>query len=284
MGMPTSDASAAVQWLAGDTAQCELIAGVVGRVERDDGVEWLRKRDQRRRLARVRIADGRSLFVKHYLANERHALRDAWKDRLGLATAQREWRTLVRLRAAGLPVPAPLAHVRIASGEHVMVMEWIEGVPLATALADRAQRRSLLAALAALVRKLHDAGWVHRDLHRENVLVAGAAPVLIDLQAARRSRSEAARIRDLGQLDDSLGRILSRGDRVRLRAAALGAARPLDAVGRARVRAVGDASLAHARAHALSRSRRSLRAGRRFSEIECAGGRGLVSRAVDPAA
>jgi tRNA A-37 threonylcarbamoyl transferase component Bud32 len=273
-----------VQWLAGDAALREQIAAAVARVERDDGVEWVRKRDQRRRLARVPLADGRSLFVKHYLANDRHALRDAWKERLGLATAQREWRTLVRLRAAGLPVPAPLAHVRIASGEHVMVMEWIEGVPLATALASRVQRRPLLAALAALVRKLHDAGWVHRDLHGENVLVAGAAPVLIDLQAARRSWSEAARIRDLGQLDHSLQQILSRGDRVRLRAAALGAARPLDAGGRARVRAVGDASLAHARAHALSRSRRSLRAGRRFQAFECAGGRGLVSRAVDPAA
>jgi tRNA A-37 threonylcarbamoyl transferase component Bud32 len=284
MGMPTSDASAAVQWLAGDTAQRELISGVVGRVERDDGVEWLRKRDQRRRLARVPLADGRSLFVKHYLANDRHALRDAWKERLGLATADREWRTLVRLHAARLPVPAPLAHVRIASGEHVVVMEWIDGVPLATALADAAQRRPLLAALAALVRKFHEAGWVHRDLHRENVLVADGAPVLIDLQAARRSRSDAARLRDLGRLDHSLRQILSRGDRVRLRAAVLGARRPLDAQGRARVRAVGLASLARARAHAISRSQRSLRAGRRAQALECAGGRGLVSRAFDPAA
>ena len=108
--------------------------------------------------------------------------------------------------------------------------------------------------------------------------------MLIDLQAARRSRSERARIRDLGRLDHSLRRILSRGDRVRLRADALGVARPLDAEGRAHVRAVGDASLARARAHAASRARRSLRAGRRAQALECAGGRGLVSRAFDPAA
>ena len=273
-----------MQWLAGDTALRGEIADVIARMERDDGVDWLRRRDRRRRLARVRLADGRSLFAKHYLASDRHAFRDAWKERLGLSTARREWRELVRLRAAGLPVPAPLAHVRLASGEHVVVMEWIEAVTLAAALADAKQRRPLLAALGALVQKLHAAGWVHRDLHRENVLVSNGGLVLIDLQAARRSRSEAARIRDLGRLDHSLRRILSRGDRVRLRAAALGAARPLDASGRARVRAVGRAALARARTHAASRARRSLRAGRRAQALECAGGRGLVSRAFEPAA
>jgi tRNA A-37 threonylcarbamoyl transferase component Bud32 len=276
--------TAAVQWLAGDTALGAEIAEAVARIERDDGVEWLRKRDRRRRLARVRLADGRSLFVKHYLASDRHTFRDAWKERLALSTAQREWRTMVRLRAAALPVPAPLAHVRIASGEHVVVMEWIDGVPLGAALAAGARRRSLIAALGALVRKLHGAGWVHRDLHREDVLVAADRLVLIDLQAARRSKSDSARIRDLGRLDHSLRRILSRADRVRLRAAALGAAWPLGAQDRARVRGVGDASLARARAYAASRARRSLRAGRRAQEIECAGGRGLVSRAFDPAA
>jgi len=273
-----------VQWLAGDTALRAEIQELVARIERDDGVEWLRRRDRRRRLARVALRDGRSLFAKHYLANDRHGLRDALKERLGLATAQREWRTLVRLRGAKLPVPAPLAHVRIASGEHVVVMEWIDAVPLAAALADAARRRALLAALGALVRQLHEAGWVHRDLHRENVLVADGRLVLIDLQAARRSHGETARIRDLGRLDHSLRRILSRGDRVRLRAAALGVERPLDAAGRARVRDVGRASLARARTHAASRARRSLRAGRRAQPLECDGGRGLVSRAFDPAA
>jgi tRNA A-37 threonylcarbamoyl transferase component Bud32 len=276
--------TAAVQWLAGDTARRAEIADVVARMERDDDVDWLRRRDRRRRLARVRLADGRSLFVKHYLASDRHAFRDAWKEWLGLSTARREWRALVRLRLAGLPVPAPLAHVRLTSGEHVVVMEWIDAVPLAAALADAKQRRPLLAALGGLVHKLHGAGWVHRDLHRENVLVADGSLVLIDLQAARRSRSHAARIRDLGRLDHSLRRILSRGDRVRLRAAALGAARPLDAAGRARVRAVGHASLDRARTHAASRARRSLREGRRAQALECAGGRGLVSRGFDPAA
>jgi tRNA A-37 threonylcarbamoyl transferase component Bud32 len=273
-----------VQWLAGDASLRAEIGAAIARLERDDGVEWLRRREQRRELARVPLAGGRSCFAKHYLASDRHAWRDAWKARLGLATAQREWRALALLRAAGIPVPAPLAHVRLASGEHVVVMEWIDGAPLALALADTARRRPLLAAVGALVRALHDAGWVHRDLHRENILVANGAPVLIDLQAARRSRGAAARLRDLGRLDHSLRRLLSRGDRVRLRAAALGADRPFDRESRARVCAVGVASLARARAHAASRARRSLRAGRRAQRFAHSGGRGLVSRAFDPAA
>src|SRR5258706_404655 len=83
------------------------------------------------------------------------------------AAAPREWRPLTRLRASGIPVPAPLGLARLASGEHVLVTEWIDGVPLAEALANAAERRAVLAAVGALVRTLHDAGWVHRDLHRE---------------------------------------------------------------------------------------------------------------------
>ena len=273
-----------MQWLAGDVARRAELECAIERLERGDGVEWLRRRDQRRRLARIPLANGGACFAKHYLAGGRHPWRDAWKRWLRLGAAQREWRMLVRLRAARVPVPAPLAHMRLGSGEHVLVTEWIAGTPLADALADGAQRRSVLAALGALVRTLHGAGFVHRDLHRENILIANGAPVLIDLQAARRTRSVAARLRDLGRLDHSLRRVLSLGDRVRLRAAALGARRPFDAQARAQVRAVGRASLARARTHAASRARRSLRAGRRAQRFEYGGGRGLVSRAFDPAA
>jgi tRNA A-37 threonylcarbamoyl transferase component Bud32 len=273
-----------VQWLAGDPSLRAEIERAVARLEDDDGVEWLRRRDPRRRLARVPLAGERSCFAKHYLANDRHLWRDAWKEWLGLAAARREWRALVRLRAAGVPVPAPLAHVRIGSGEHVVFTEWIDAAPLGAALADAAQRRTLLAAVGSLVRTLHETGWVHRDLHRENILIARGGPVLIDLQAARRARSAGARIRDIGRLDHSLRRQLTRGDRVRLRVAALGLARPFDDAARALVRAAGRASLAHARSHAASRARRSLRAGRRAQHFEHEGGSGLVSRAFDPAA
>jgi tRNA A-37 threonylcarbamoyl transferase component Bud32 len=270
-----------LNWLDGDGSRRAELEQAVARLERGDGVELVKRRESRRHLARVPLANGRSVFAKHYLSGRRHAWRDAWKERLGFGTAAREWRALVALRAAGVPVPEPLAHVRLASGEHVVVTEWVDATPLADALAEPAQRRALLPAVGALVRALHGAGWVHRDLHRENILVAGGAPMLIDLQAARRSRGAGARCRDLGRLDYSVRRILSRADRVRLRAAALGVARPFAPAARARVKAVGRASLARARAHARSRARRSVRAGRRAQGFSAAGGSGLVSRAFD---
>ena len=273
-----------MQWLAGESSRRAELLEAVARIERGDGIAWLRQRDRRRRLARVPLPGGRCCFAKHYLASVRHPWREWWKRRLHLGAAEREWRTLVRLRAAGVPVPAPLAHARLASGQHVVVTEWIDGIPLGEALAVTPARRRLLAATGALVRALHDAGWVHRDLHRENILVADGTPVLIDLQAARRARGAAARLRDLGRLDHSLRTLLTLADRVRLRAAALGAERPFDAACRARLRAVGRASLARGRAHARSRAQRSLRAGRRAAHFEADGGRGLVSRAFDPAA
>ncbi len=186
---------------------------------------------------------------------------------------------------AGLRVPRPLAHVRLASGERVIVTEWIEGVPLGAALdAPAALRRERLRELGALVRELHETGWVHRDLHRENVLVASDALTLIDLQAARRGAGATARLRDLGRLDFSLRGVLSLPDRVRLRAATLGVARPFDARARAAIRAVGAASLERGRIHAASRARRSVRAGRRAQRFEAEGMTGLISRDADEAA
>jgi len=277
-------ASLPSRWIEGETKGRAELEGAVARLARDEDVEWLRRRDRRRRLARVALPGGSAVFAKIYLAADRHPLREWWKRRLGLTTAEREWRTLKRLRSAGLSVPAPLAHLQLATGEHVVVTEWLEGRPLGEALpASPRSRRSLLTAVGALVRRLHGAGWVHRDLHGENVLVAGVAPVLVDLQAAARRIGERARMRDLGSLDHSLRARLSLGDRVRLRAAALGLTRPFDRTARAQLRAVGRAALARGRAHATSRARRSLRAGRRARPFAVEGGRGLIARDADEA-
>ena len=91
--------------------------------------------------------------------------------------------------------------------------------------------RSAVSALC--VTRIHEAGFVHGDLHSGNVLWTEAGPVLLDLQHARRSRSRRARNRDLGDLDYSLWRHASLADRMRLRAAALGVTPPFDA-GRSR--------------------------------------------------
>ena len=272
-----------MRWLAGDPTRRAELERAIARLESPEHVTWVRRRDTRRRLARVELDGGCRCFLKHYLRSTRHPWRERWKRWLHLSGAEREWRTLRRLRRAGVAVPEPLAHAQLASGEHVIATQWVDGVLLGEALAAArpAGRRALLEAVGALVRSLHLAGFAHRDLHRENVLIGAQGPLLIDLQAALPLAPRPARLRDLGELDASLRRQLSIGDRVRLRAAALGLARPFDRAARAQLRDVGRSSLARARAHARSRARRSLRAGRRAQAFDWLGGRGLISRTAD---
>lgn len=258
--------SAVAAWLAG---------GLHARVLADHA---------RRRLLRIDAPGAGALLVKHFrVTSARHARREAWKARLRLGPADREWRRAVSLRRAGVPVPEPLAHGALPGGDRLVVLGWIEGEPLAEALRrPPAARRRLLAALGAALASLHAAGVVHRDLHAGNVLVQGERPLLLDLQRARRSRSRRARVRDLAWLDYSLWGRLSTPDRLRLRAAALGLVRPFDAAARARLSEVGRAAERRAAAHAESRTRRGLRPGRLQTQAAADGLRGLRLRAFEP--
>jgi tRNA A-37 threonylcarbamoyl transferase component Bud32 len=218
----------------------------------------------RRRLVRIEGPDTRPLLVKHFrVSTARHSLRERWKDRLGLGAAAREWRRLGTLHAAGVPVPEPLARVVLPDGDRLVVLRWLDAEPLLAALrAPAPLRRRRLAALGAAVARLHAAGFAHGDLHAGNVLVSGETAFLLDFQRARPVRRSAPRLRDLAWLDHSLSAWLSLPDRVRLRAAALGAARPYPAEVRARLREIGRLSARRAAEHARSRTRRSLRPGR----------------------
>ncbi|MEM7413381.1 MAG: lipopolysaccharide kinase InaA family protein [Myxococcota bacterium] len=274
-----------MEWLAGDPQRREALEPVLERLGRGEAVTWIRQRLGRRSLAQGTLPDGTPCFLKLYLSNPKHPWRDAWKRRLHLSTPEREWRTAMRLRAAGVRVPEPWAHVRLDTGQDVLVTEWIEGHPLDAALRTTpTERHALLHQVGELVRELHAAGFAHRDLHRENVLIAEGVPWLIDLQAVTRLATPRLQLRDLGHLDHSLRRTLSFPDRVRLRAAALALERPFDERARQQLRAVGRASLSRARRHARSRAARSLRPGRRARRFEVAGGTGLIDRELDAAA
>jgi len=245
-------------------------------------VHWLRERTERRRVARSQLPDGTPCLVKHFLAPRRHRLRELAKRALGQDGARREWRALARLHAAGRYVPRPLALLRLGRGEDALVTEWIEGPTLSEALAAAPPaRRRALDEVGRRVRELHDAGWAHRDLHRGNVILAETGPVFVDLQAAVPRCSQRARHRDLGMLDHSLRGRLGIGNRLRLRAAGLGLARPFDAAARAALRAAGSASQRRQRETVRSRAQRSLRAGRRARRLRLAGGTGLIARSAD---
>jgi len=240
----------------------------------------------RRQLVRVETADAGPLLLKRFrTASGRHPLRERWKEIAGRSPARREWKALHALAAAGVPVPAPLALGTLAQGDPVLAMRWVEGRPLREVLAEGSRRRrAVLASLARSVAALHDAGFAHGDLHHGNVLLAGEEAVLLDLQRARRTRSRRARLEDLGWLDDSLSPDLSRSDRLRLRAGALGHRRPFDATARRELAAVGRAATRRADAHARSRTRRSLRPGRRFAPHRWGAWAGLRDRSLAPEA
>ena len=238
----------------------------------------------RRRLIQIE-GHGGDLLVKQFrVSSGRHPLRERLKVWLGRSPAEREWRILTAVHGAGLPVPAPLALGVLPGGDRLLAMSFVDGRPFATALGESATTRwDALRRLGALVTRIHDAGFIHRDLHGGNVLWTEAGPVLLDLQRARRSRSTRARNRDLGDLDYSLWRHASLADRMRLRAAALGVTPPFDPAARAALRAVGAAASARAARHGRSRTRRSLRPGRLYARLRLAEGGGMRLRELPEA-
>lgn len=134
----------------------------------------------RRRILRLDAAGAGPLLLKHFrVASGRRPVRGRLRARLGIAPAHREWRHLVALHRAGVPVPEPLGRAALAGGDLVVATRWIEGEPLREALAagGAPRRRAILAALGRAVAALHRSGFVHRDLHHGNVREIGRAHV-----------------------------------------------------------------------------------------------------------
>jgi tRNA A-37 threonylcarbamoyl transferase component Bud32 len=270
----------AIRWLRGApevrSAVERWLAGGPGHEVRDG---------PRRRLVRLDDAAAGALMVKQFrAASGRHPWRERAKRWIGRGQAEREERILRALRGADLAVAEPLAFGLLADGDALLVLRFLEGRPLEEVLAGPApRRRALLSQLGAGVAALHRAGFVHGDLHHGNVWVTEAGPVLLDLQHGRRSRARAARLADLGQLDYAFWDRIGLADRLRLRTAALGLARPFDEAARAALRAVGRAAEARAAAHARGRTRRALRPGAAQRRARSGALRGLRLCEVAPA-
>jgi tRNA A-37 threonylcarbamoyl transferase component Bud32 len=271
-----------IRWSHGEGALLSEVAARLGS-EREGELRVLHD-SQRRRILRLRAGD-REVLVKCFRASTgRHPWRERWKTWTGTGPADREWDALHRLRAAGLPVPAPLALGTRPDGDRLLVMEFVEGSALQRVLSrPDAARAPLCRELGALVRRIHAAGWVHRDLHAGNLLLAEGRIVVLDWQHARPRRSEGERRRDLARLEYSLRALVSLTQRLRLRRAALGIEGRLDAAARARLRAVGQAVEARAHSHATRRSRRPLRRSPNFERVRAGGTRGMRVRELPPA-
>ena len=123
---------------------------------------------------------------------------------LGTPRFLRELQWSHRLLALGVPTPAFLAGAWYRSGpihRADVATERVDGADLAALLFDGPplpadERHAVLAAVARLVRRLHDAGVVHPDLQLRNVLVgrgtAGPVAALLDVDTCRRAGPRAA--------------------------------------------------------------------------------------------
>ncbi len=278
------------RWESGDPAVQAAVEAWLVRACQSDGPALAAS--PRRRLLRLDAgACGELLVKQHHTGTGRHRGRERVKRWAGGGPAAREYRALVRLRAAGVSVPEPLALGRLVGGDHLVVLRFEPGDTLDARLARPGvsrdaqavvSRRARLDALGELVARLHASGHVHGDLHGGNVLIGDSELMLLDLQHARATTSPRARRRDLARLDHSLWmRGLSVGDRLRVRSVALGYTRPFDPAARRALRSAGLATLERLREHARSREGRALREGRRFVPLSIAQGDGMRRREID---
>jgi len=161
----------------------------------------------------------------------------------------RELRVAADLARRGAPVPEPLGLVVVEAGggaakgwflsREVEGVEDLRSVLLRCPPGDPFRRASLRAAGRA-VRRLHDAGALHADLHVKNVLVPkeGGDAVVVDLDGARllpegltrdQRATQVQRLdRSLVKLDVKGGVPVSRADRRRLVLAYMGDDRPTE--------------------------------------------------------
>lgn len=266
-----------VDWALGPEAlRAELLVALSGDAP---GVRVLRD-NPRRRILRLDRPGG-ALLIKHFrMASGRHTGRERLKELVGASPADRERRHLETLHERGARVPRPIAAARLGDGDRLLVLPFLDGRSWQELPRGRA-RREAARALGAAVRTLHDAGVFHGDLHLGNVLFTEEGAVVLDLQHARKLRGEADRLRDLGELDFALWPLASRADRLRVQLAGL----DLPGVGadRAALRQIAVEARKRGVRHAASRTRRSLRPGRRFAALDLPAGRGLRLREVPEA-
>jgi tRNA A-37 threonylcarbamoyl transferase component Bud32 len=146
-------------------------------------------------------------------------LGDAFHDwrTLGHArsSARREAENLRELAAGGWPVPRVFGWCEeartfplVRGARSALWMERVAHRETLRQACERAPRESIerwSTHLAALVARLHDAGWFHRDLYLEHWIVAGDRLVLLDVGRARREAEPRVRwfVKDVAALQHS---------------------------------------------------------------------------------
>jgi hypothetical protein len=180
----------------------------------------------------VEVPGAGRVFVRQYLHGG--ALRRVTGDRYrGDARFLEEVRAMSDAASAGVPVPEALGFVSRPAGL-AMRRGWLfarevagarDALAFLSARPPAAARRGVLASAGRAMRRLHDAGFEHPDLHLKNLLVTASGEVLVlDLDAARRrdALTREQRLAGLFRFDRyaakqaAAGKPVSRADRLRV--------------------------------------------------------------------
>jgi tRNA A-37 threonylcarbamoyl transferase component Bud32 len=151
------------------------------------------RRTQQRRVARLTLVGVGDVLVK---VEQELRFEELVRRMFRPSRARAEWDAARALYARDVPTPEPLALAertrgRLGARETVYVARFLPGVtPLGDALPplERDAARMLLERAGALVKRMHSAGFDHRDLHPGNVLVGpspGRALWIIDAARGR---------------------------------------------------------------------------------------------------
>lgn len=137
--------------------------------------------------------------VRPCVVKEGRALGEVdWDGSDGRSRIRHEGDVLTELRSRGVDVPD--LYARFEQGGHAyLVLEWVDGRPLSDLVSPAAELLPLDTALdlgrqcAALVRQVHECGWVWRDLKTANlVLTPGNVLRPLDFEGAARPGERAS--------------------------------------------------------------------------------------------
>ena len=222
-----------------------------------------------RAVRRVVPPDGPALYLK--LFRERGV--GASMRRLVADRAAREYAVLDHLRRANVRAAIPVACGTHEGASFLITREVPRAKTLREHLLDsglpRAVRAAFMPLLGVFVRRIHDAGVRHDDLHAGNILATGPGAgeptflYLIDVQRAsiRPGITAAERLKDLGFLLLSLRPLVGMANRRKFLRFYWG-----EHLTKEKLRDIGSAYLAARERYAADRTRRCMISGREFEK------------------
>ncbi len=130
------------------------------------------------------------------------------------------WKMSRALEARNIPVPKSLAYFRLG-GNSYFISEFLDGIGLndyLAALIDAHQKRRELKRLAVWMKNVHDRGIWQRDFKSTNVICQKGRYFMLDLDSVsvQSHLCNKKKVKNLGQLNASLGNHLTVRDRLRM--------------------------------------------------------------------